>query len=369
MSEHTKYNQALRCYLDNEMEQAHTLIQEILVETQDDPDVWCLEAQVQLAREEWQSADFAVEQALMIAGDTFAPHFIRANLYNNSERFEEACEAALTSIEFANNNQEARDGWLLLAEARFHTGMIQIQEAAEVADEGEPLIMEPETAEVLQQGQEAVEKAIELDASYAESWELSANFCAIFEDNEGALRAWRNAVELEPGNPEYLHGLGQALEDLEDFEEAHAIFQELYELEKALFEEAAQPLLFAPEEFSTVARDIWAEIEHNEIDESMELVFEFDVDIYPSEALMDESSPEALFDPRVGVHVEFVVDPFSSVSDNPAPPIVRMHMFQRNIERELEGGDIDELRHEIESTLGNFVDQIYEYMGGDEEEW
>ncbi len=363
------YNEALSRYHSNDMENAHIFIQKALAQTQDDPEVWCLEAQIQLAREEWEAADFAVEQALQRASEDFEPHFIQAHLYSASERYEEACEAAQKAITYANTEEQTRDAWQQLAEAYFEMGMTQLKDDAESSmddDDDEPYILTPELAALFRQGMEAVEKAIELDANLPDAWGLYAGFLEIFNEAEGALQAWRTAVNLAPENPEYLHGLGQALEDLED-DEAHDVFYQLYQLELKLFAQGEEPLLFSPEEFSSTANDIWAEIQHELIDDHVPLVFEFRVAVYPGEELLEESSPESLFDPRVGIHVELLADPFTAMSDDPAPPIVRLHLFQRNIERDLESNDRDELIDVVEELLADCVEQVYDYMESDED--
>lgn len=366
-----QYKSALASYQAGNNEEAKKQVQALLVTEREQPEIWCLEAQIRLANDEWEAAEFAIEQALLFAPDTFAPYHLRACLLNASTDYQAASRAAHTALRYATTDQQKFEAHLQKAEALFGIAHHQLQSTVEEWDDDEDSdpIMTPEIQKSFQKGLQVIEQAIDIADHYPEAWELYANYLAVLHRTEESLEAWKKAVELAPDQAEYLHGFAQALEDVEDFEAAHRMYRRVYELDaKDYPSEQHDTLLFSPKEFAAIAQDAWNEVEHELQDESFPLMFVFHVASFPERLFIENASAESLFDPRVGLHVELQHDPIAAFSKNPEPPTVHLHLFQVNVERDLDSDDPHLLHEEIEELLADCIEQIYEYMGLDDED-
>ncbi|TNE49496.1 MAG: hypothetical protein EP343_11630 [Deltaproteobacteria bacterium] len=367
-----QFNAALRSYEEGDMEEARRQTQELLAQTKDDANVWCLEAQIRLALDDWPAMEFALDQALMLEPEYSTAHLLQSHMFSANDQPVEACEAARRALDFASEEGQELDALTQLSESLFGLGQKMMADLDEDDDwDDEEPIMPPEVSEVFQEGMSSIKKAIDLNDQQPEAWELYANYLTLFQHNDQALYAWEKAWNLDSSNLDYLHGMARAFEDIEDFESAHEAFTELFDLEAAIYNGPdAPPLLFDPEEFAQTAEDVWAEVQHELIDEDFPLMFDFSIFVYPERELLESATPESLFDPRAGIHVELEVDPIAAFSKNAPPPVVRMQMFQRNIERDLLSDDAHELQLSLSEDLENFVQQIYEYMeSDDDDEW
>lgn len=368
------FNAALQSYEDGNMEEARRRTQDLLALTKDDAEVWCLEAQIRLALDDWPAMEFALDQALMLAPESSTAHLLQSHLFGANAQPEQACEAARRAVEFADDKAQEFEALTQLSESTFGLGQKMLEDNDDGDDwDDEGPMMTPEISEIFQEGMSIIKQAIDLDGTQPEAWELYANYLTLFQHKDQALYAWEKAFELAPDNPDFLHGMARALEDIEDFEAANDAYKQLFEMESDIFNGPdAPPLFFAPDEFAQMAEDAWAEVQHELIDEDFPLTFDFTVSVYPDpdSNLIQEANADSLFDPRAGIHVELHVDPVAAISDNAAPPVVEMHLFQRNVERDLEGDDPQELQYSLQELLESFVQQIYEYMeSGDEDEW
>lgn len=367
-----QYDHALSDYESGQIEQAKKKVQALLTTHRDQAELWCLEAQLRLASDEWEAAAFALEQALTLAPHSFTAYHLQSHLFNATEKYEAAERAAETAQKHATTDTQKFEALLQRSEGLFGIGHHKLRHAADDRwnDDEEDLepVMTTEIQEIFQTGLELLEQAMKIHDTYPEAWELYANYLAVFQHTEQSLEAWEKAVELAPNNPEYVHGLAQALEDIEDFQSAHDMYCRLYEIDHQIFhQEGAEPLLFSPEEFSAVAHEVWSEVEHELDEETLPLLFKFHVTTFPPRSLIEEASAESLFDPRVGLHVELKADPIAAFSKNPEPPTVNLHLFQYNIERDLDGDDLDALFNELHELLLNCVEQIYEYVSLDDD--
>lgn len=351
------YKEVKDLYEQGQFAQARDKLKEVLIEKPEDPDLWCLEARIRISLDDADAAIYAIEQACQFAPDQCEPYLLQADFYNSYEQFKEAAEASKQAVLLATNPEQKRDALFQQGDAIFgmvHQELFLLSEDLE--DESEYIRLPPELEAQLGSGLEIIDQVIDLDPNFACVWELRANYMDLLDLSSEALEAWRQAVRIEPQNPDYVHGLAKTLEDLEEFDEAHSAYNQLYALDTELFgRDDAEPLLFAPKLFATTAQETWADIQNEMIADSVPLLFEFDTAIYPPKQMMEASTAQSLMDPRTNLHIEVE-------ANLPHDPIVRLLIFQRNIERDLPNDDPDELYYAIREIMEHSVERILDYV-------
>lgn len=331
-------------------EDARALIQQMMLTYSQEAVVWCLEAQMRMGMADWEAAELALGQAQQLDPFGSEPMLLWARYCGQMKRYAEAVQSAADAVAQAEEPEERREATLL------HGALVwawlcdaQWGEEDEWDEDGqeEELVMFAQEALSMLEEEEYIPPELP-----AQGWALQARFLRWLGEPEEASRIWPKAIERAPQELDYAYEAAQNLEDLEEFEEAHAAYMALFAREQEAFASPDAPALRVSEEtFAEAAQEAWQELfETWELDQAP-VEFAFSTMVYPSLAMMEESSPDDLFDPRVGLHVAFhalLVD----------TPTVEMILFQRNIERDLEGDDPTGLTLAIRDLLESCLDRV-----------
>ncbi|MBU53200.1 MAG: hypothetical protein CL920_31275 [Deltaproteobacteria bacterium] len=356
------YEDALVQIEEERYEDARETLQELLANGRDRPEGWCLEAQLKMVLGEWEEAEVALSFARQL--DPLRPEtcLVWADYSEAQEDYRGGMDTLFLALKepLAPEHREALA--IRLAELILNWGAL----AVELDEQG---LLDEEEDDTIEDVDDKVCDMLDLldDIDVEEdawAWASQARLLQWLERDEEALEAWQRAVALTPDDVEYVYGLAKTYEDLEMFEEAHIHYNEVFSLESVLYsEEAAWSLMFEPEIFKQAANEAWLDVQMQLMGESLPFQFEFTTEVYPTQALMEESHPTDLFDPRVGLHVAF-----SALSEG--QPKIYLQLFQRNIERDMEGDDPTELKLAILELLETCVDRIFAILDEpDEEDW
>ena len=157
------FNAALQSYEDGNMEEARRRTQDLLALTKDDAEVWCLEAQIRLALDDWPAMEFALDQALMLAPESSTAHLLQSHLFGANAQPEQACEAARRAVEFADDKAQEFEALTQLSESTFGLGQKMLEDNDDGDDwDDEGPMMTPEISEIFQEGMSIIKQAIDL---------------------------------------------------------------------------------------------------------------------------------------------------------------------------------------------------------------
>lgn len=354
---------ARRMLDEGRYEEAKQQIQLLLREQFDQPGVWLLEAELRMGQEEWEAAENAIFQARQLAPADHKPHLLWAQFCRAVGQFEDGLEALKEAAMLDLSPEDKID--VHLDYARTFLAWLEDQKEQNAIEENDwrdqtdyAEMFEDEFVEATRQ----VKKAIALAPENVTALLLKARLAEQQDRPTEAIVSWERAYELSPDVPEIIHGLARTYEVLEYEEEAHELYNKLHTNESAKYADLdTHPLQFEAPLFAAAAQKAWAELKAEWALDDQPFDFQFQTQIYPSSELMQESSPQSLFDPRVGLHVAFA-SPFLD------EPVVQLVMFQRNIERDLEGDDPESLHFAIHDLLETCIERIFDVLEDDDDD-
>lgn len=342
---------------EEQLDKAHKQIQELLYSAPHAPSTWKLEAMYRLQTEAWEAAEFAIGQARQLAPFASWTLVLWAQYCIASERLEEALESLHEAMSMAETFEEQKEVNILHAQT-----VLRFNAEQENTDDDWEMESDFPIEEEIIEAVRAIKNVLEEEPKNKVAAVLKAKLAEAQDRETEALTAWEYAVDLDPDDLDTMYGLARTLESMEYNEEAYELYSTIYERELALYEsEGTDTSIFSSTTFTEAAHEAWQECQEQWALTDQPFHFDFQTESYPARQTMEESSPESLFDPRVGLHVAFT-DIFEET------PTIQMVMYQRNIERDLEGDDPVSLRLAIHDLLEKYIDRIFDVLEQDEEE-
>jgi predicted Zn-dependent protease with MMP-like domain len=191
------------------------------------------------------------------------------------------------------------------------------------------------------------------DLGDASLWIRAGNLHLLLEDAAGAERAFRAALELEPGEADALHGLGMVHEVGGQRDAMVAAWLEVRRLDLAA---PRPPWHLSPSEFEAVAEAAMAELPARIIEllENVPVL----IDDAPSEDLVREGN-----DPRLLGLFSGVPLPVKEALSQGSTTLDSIHLYQRNLERSV--ASLEELEEEIRVTV---LHETAHFFGLEEED-
>ncbi|MCB9640448.1 MAG: hypothetical protein H6727_16250 [Myxococcales bacterium] len=314
-------------------------VRELLVQDAQDASLWELEARTRAAMKEFDTAAYAVEQAVLLAPKSVSSLLLQAWFARMMGNLDEARDWENEALDQAETQEE--EFAIALSEARtlLASAELEIRELVEeMAEEEVPEVMQvpDEIIEIFQDGIEALNDVLEVDPQHAEALALQAEFFSALNQPEKAVELRGEALEYSPDNLKWLHDQADEYERLEEGEQAMELYRRLFELEKQAIQEAKNPhgLFFEAEEFATLCSEAWAELEGYIREEGVSLNFSVITEPMVSETLLEDTIPEEPIDPWTAFHL--TIEPGTAGRD-----LIKIILFQRNVERFWrEAGDV-----------------------------
>lgn len=361
MSAKTEIKEFIR---HKQWKEAASLLQTMLRDSYNDAEVWHLEASYRMQTDDWESAEHAIGQAMQLAPTSPGTFLVQAQFEAAAGQYYEAL-LGLEQVDF-----DGLDADVLTEHALMYAKvcLAWFKEESEdqqhlVEEEDIAFYMTPELEDAMVEGVRRVKALLELASDNVEAHVFKAKLAEAQDRETEALLSWERANELAPNDQDILYGLARTLESLDYLDEAFEAYSSLHALEAESWEGDEPPLLFSRDAFEESAMSAWSTIQEEWSLAEQPFVFRFRTEVFPSSALMAEGSPEELFDPRVGLHVSFL-DPFAE------KPVIEMVMFQRNIERDMEGDELSSLSFAIGDLIESYIERVFSILEQDEEdEW
>ena len=348
-----------------DLRKALALCKEALRQDAQEPLLWGWEARLRVAVKEYDTAAFAVEQAISLERSVetllLQSWFLRTqgNLDEARDWVSEAKDLVET---------ETEEIAVLLGEAQTLFAELQseinelVRERAEEEEEIPEVMQVPEEiVEIFEDGLEVLEDILQIDPKAPEALALKADFLSLMNRPDEAAKARKKALKSRPKETKWLYEQAQDLERAEEAAEALAVYRQLYELEAEAIAACESPLYFEVEEFAKQTQEVWTEIEEALREEGVGIAFAIHHAIFPEAEMMEESIPEAIFDPFTAFHID--VQPQAHGKEK-----VVITLFQRNIERMWrEEGDV-ELSDFLGDILADAVEPAIYLLEGDDGE-
>lgn len=225
-----------------------------------------------------------------------------------------AIEACAAALEIAGDDDELADAYLLKAEAEL---------AAEDDDAARASLAELDG----------------VDLGDAQLWTRLGQLCFALEDDEGAERAFRAAIDADTEEADAMHGLGMVFEARGD---RRAMISAWLDTRRIDLQEPRPPWHLSASEFESIAEAAMEELPRRVIDllENVPIM----IDDAPSEDLVREGQ-----DPRLLGLFSGVPLPSKDALTQGGATLDAIHLYQRNLERSV--ASRDELEEEIRITL------------------